>query len=90
VYCEYESDHNGTYTVVAGCAVDRDGAVPGGMKKVTIDAGNFVICDAKGELPNSVFAAWAEIWNAPLDRRCQADVDRYDEDGQVSVHVGVR
>jgi predicted transcriptional regulator YdeE len=90
VYCEYESDHNGPYTVVIGCAVDHDGAVPEGMKKVTIDAGNVVVCDAKGELPNNVFAAWAEIWNAPLERRYQTDFDRYDEDGQVSVHVGVQ
>jgi predicted transcriptional regulator YdeE len=90
VYCEYESDHNGPYTVVIGCAVDPDVAVPEGIKKVTIDAGNFVVCEAKGELPNSVFAAWAEIWNAPLERRYQADFDRYDEDGQVSVNVGVQ
>ena len=89
VYTDYESDYNGPYTVVIGCAVDAGVAVPEAMKKATIDAGNFVVREVRGELPKGIFEAWTEIWNAPLERRYQADYDLY-ETGRVSVHVGVQ
>ena len=33
--------------------------------------------------------AWAEVWQTPLERRYQADYDRYDEAG-ATVHVGTK
>ena len=90
VYCEYESDFAGEYTVVIGCAVAADTAVPEGMKKIDVEAGKFVVMEPAGELPMSVWDTWARIWSSPLDRRYQADFDRYRSDGKVTVHVGVR
>lgn len=90
VYCEYETDFMGGFTVLVGCAVEGDTAVPEGMKKLEIEAGKFVVFDVVGELPKSIFEAWAEIWNMPLDRRYQADFDRYGSDGKVTIHAGVR
>jgi hypothetical protein len=60
------------------------------MKKVVIGAGTFAVYAPVGELPMSVFATWAEIWKTPLDRRYEADYDRYGGVGGVTVHVGVR
>jgi predicted transcriptional regulator YdeE len=90
VYCEYESDFTGAFTVLIGCAVDADAEVPEGMKKLVIDAGRFFVFEPAGELPRSIFETWAEIWNMPIDRRYQADFDRYGSDGTVTIHVGVR
>jgi predicted transcriptional regulator YdeE len=90
VYCEYEGDSNGVYAVLIGCAVGVDAATPEGMKKIEIEAGQFAVFEAVGELPKSVWETWAEIWKTPLDRRYQADFDRYGSDGNVTVHVGVR
>jgi predicted transcriptional regulator YdeE len=90
VYCEYEGDFTGVYTVVIGCAVDANAAIPDGMKKIEIDAGRFAVFEPVGELPKSVWEAWAEVWKTPFDRRYQADFDRYGSDGIVTVHVGVR
>lgn len=90
VYCEYETDFSGPFTVLVGCAVDADAAIPEGMKKLTVDAGKFAMYEPVGEMPKAVFETWAEIWNTPLDRRYQADYDRYGSDGKVSIHVGVR
>lgn len=90
VYCEYESDFTGAYTVVVGCAVDADAPIPEGMKKIAIEAGKFAVYQPAGELPMSVFATWAEIWKSPLNRLYRADFDRYGSDGNVTVHVGVR
>ena len=90
VYCEYESDFSGEYTVLIGCVVDADAAVPEGMKKIEIEAGKSAVFEPKGELPMSVWQTWAETWKTPFDRRYQADFDRYGADGNVTVHVGVR
>jgi predicted transcriptional regulator YdeE len=90
VYCEYEGDFTKPYTVVVGCAVSTGAAVPDGMKKVDVVAGRFAVIQVKGELPQGVFDAWGEVWAAPLDKRYQADFDRYRVGGDVTVHVGVK
>jgi len=90
VYCEYETDFTGGFTVLVGCAVDADAAVPDGMKKLEIEAGKFAVFDVVGELPKSILETWAEIWNTPLERRYRADFDRYGSDGKVTILVGVR
>jgi predicted transcriptional regulator YdeE len=90
VYCEYEGDATGPYTALIGCSVDADVAVPEGLKKINLTAGKFVVWEVSGDLPKALWDAWAEIWKMPLDRRYEADFDRYGSDGKVTVHVGVR
>jgi len=90
VYCEYEGDFAGAYTVLIGCAVDANAVMPDGMKKIEIEGGTFAVFKPVGELPKSLIETWVEIWRTPLDRRYQADFDRYGDDGRVTVHVGVR
>jgi predicted transcriptional regulator YdeE len=89
VYCEYEGDYTQEFTVVIGCAVPANTVIAEGMKKIEIAAGRFAVLQVTGKLPQGVFEAWGEVWKAPLDRRYQADFDRYGTDG-VSVHAGVR
>ena len=90
VYCEYETDFKGAFTVLLGCAVDASAPIPHGMKRLAIEAGKFAVFEPVGELPKAVFETWAEIWNTPLERSYQADFDRYGGDGKVTIHVGVR
>lgn len=93
VYCEYESDWTKEFTVVIGCAVSADAAVPEGMKKVCIEAGRFAVWNPEGALPQSIFDAWAEVWKTPLDRLYRADYDIYGDTSSrngASVHVGIR
>ncbi len=90
VYCEYAGDHTQPYTVVVGCSVDPDTAVPENMKKVHVDAGRFAAFPATGELPQSVIAAWAEVWKTPLERRYQADFERYENNSSAKIYVGVQ
>jgi predicted transcriptional regulator YdeE len=89
VYCEYEGDWTQPFTVVIGCAVDASAVARDGMKMVAIEAGSYAVFAAQGELPQSIFYAWSEVWQTSLNRRYQADYDRYDESG-ATVHVGVR
>ena len=90
VYCEYEGDFTGEYTVVIGCSVDADATVPEGMKKIAIPAGKFAVIEPTGEPPMSIWETWSQIWNSPLDRLYHIDYDKYRTDGKLSVHVGVR
>ncbi|HWZ50440.1 MAG TPA: GyrI-like domain-containing protein [Granulicella sp.] len=89
VYCEYEGDYTQKFTVVIGCAVAPDAEVPEGMKKVAVEGGEFAVFPVTGELPAGVFRTWSQIWEMRLERRYQADFDRY-QDGAVTIHVGVR
>jgi predicted transcriptional regulator YdeE len=78
---------------VIGCSVDADAEVPEGMKKISVEAGRFAVWYPEGELPQSVFDAWAEVWKTPLDRLYRADYDVYGDVSSrngASVHVGVR
>jgi predicted transcriptional regulator YdeE len=90
VYCEYEGDPTQPFTAVIGCAVAPEAAVPEGMRKVVIEAGRFAVYRPVGEMPQVVFQTWAEIWETPLERRYQADYDRYGGGAPVEIHVGVR
>jgi predicted transcriptional regulator YdeE len=90
VYCEYKGDASQPFTVVVGCAVRANAAVPEGLKKIEIEAGQFAVFPVTEPLPMGVFAVWGEVWSTPLDRKYQADMDRYEPDGTVTVWVGVR
>jgi predicted transcriptional regulator YdeE len=90
VYCEYEGDYTQPFTAIVGCAVEPDAVVPDGMRKIAIEPGRFAVYRPTGEMPHAVFDTWAEIWKTPLERRYQADYDRYGGGKPVEIHVGVR
>lgn len=90
VYCEYEGDHTQPYTVVIGCEVAEGTPQAEGLKVVGVEAGRFAVYTRPYEQPNPVFATWEEIWATPLDRRYQADYDRYGAPEGITVNVGVR
>jgi predicted transcriptional regulator YdeE len=80
VYTEYEKDYTRPYTVVLGCRVEREAAVPEGFQKITIRAGNYMVFTAKGRLDEGiVFRAWTAIWNSPLKRIYTTDFEVYGE-----------
>jgi predicted transcriptional regulator YdeE len=90
VYCEYEGDQTRLFTVVVGCEVPEGTPETDGLKSVRIDAGNFAVYKRPYERPNPVFAVWEEIGQTPLERRYQADYDRYGAADGITVNVGVR
>jgi predicted transcriptional regulator YdeE len=90
VYCEYEGDYTQPFTAIVGCAVEPDAVVPDGMRKIAIEPGRFAVYRPTGGMPHAVFDTWAEIWKTPLERRYQADYDRYGGGKPVEIHVGVR
>jgi len=90
VYSDYESDADGEYNLLIGCAVSPDAQVPNGMTKKTVLASQYAVFEASGELPAGIVAAWREVWSSELDRSYDTDFERYEEDGTATVHVGIR
>ena len=89
VYCEYEGDFTEPYTVVIGCEVAEGTPEMDGLKAVRVEAGRFAVYKRSYETPNPVFATWEEIWATKLERRYQADYDRYGAAEGISVNVGI-
>ena len=61
VYCEYQSDPTGEYTLVLGHEVSANSESPGGMVVKTIPDATYRIIDACGEQPGAVVAAWQQV-----------------------------
>jgi predicted transcriptional regulator YdeE len=92
VYTDYESDHQGAYTLVVGCAVTGAPPVPAGMVAVTIPAGEFDAFEAKGEMPKALNETWGAIWRhyeAGRAKRAYTTDFEVHEKGSALVHIAL-
>ena len=91
VYCEYAGDHTEPYTFFLGHRVPPDGPVPEGLARCVVPAGRFACFAAEGEQPQALIRTWQAIWQAPLERRYEADFEIHDpaEPTRVGIYVGV-
>lgn len=91
VYTDYESDHNGFYTLVLGCKVSSVDGLTGGFTGVKIPAAKYRVYQPEGELPDSVVSAWEDIWETATERTFTSDFECYhtDENGSAQVEIFV-
>lgn len=94
VYCDYQSDHAGAYTMVLGVAADPKAAVPEGLRRVRIPSGAYQRFVAHGAPDRALWEAWSYVngvWEQPGARRYIADFERYAPDamagGKVTAEV---
>ena len=92
VYSAYEADATGAFDVTAGVAVDEPSA---DFQSVTIEAGDYLVFEAQGPLPDAVIATWGKIWtffeaNPQIQRRFATDFESYTGPESVAVHIGIR
>lgn len=62
VYSNYESDHNGAYTLTVACETELDEAAPAGLDVIDVAAGDYLVFEEAGELPGAVQGLWQRIW----------------------------
>ena len=62
VYTRYESDENGFYDILVGKAMKDGAGVPEGMSEVAVQSGNYLVFPVKDARPESVVAAWGEVY----------------------------
>jgi predicted transcriptional regulator YdeE len=80
VYCDYDSDHRGAYTMMIGVAADPQAPVPAGMRRAVIPRGRYAGFVARGEPSQAFWQTWnyiSETWERRGERRYAADYERY-------------
>jgi predicted transcriptional regulator YdeE len=80
VYCDYESDFRGPYTVVLGVRASAETPVPEGMRRVRIPRGAYARFIARGDPAEAILRTWAHVWHAwerRGERRYIADFERH-------------
>ncbi|MDP1834968.1 MAG: GyrI-like domain-containing protein [Chlamydiales bacterium] len=77
LYTDYESDHNGLYTLVVGCAVDKVEEIPAGFAIKNVSAAKFAHFVAAGPHPMALVSTWMEVWSSGLDRTFMSDYEVY-------------
>lgn len=90
VYCDYESDWRGEYTLVLGVAAPADAPVPDGQRRVTIPRGRYAKLAVNGDPTQVIVRAWDYLntqWAQP--RRYAADFERYTSRDAAEIFVGV-
>lgn len=91
VYSNYESDATGFYTVTAGI---RSNDLRADLNTVKIQAGNYLVFQGKGEMPNIVVATWKQIWkffetNPEYKRNYTSDFEAYKSSDEVMIYIGL-
>lgn len=96
LYCDYESDYRGLYSLVIGCPVRSLDDVPEGMVAKTIPGGSYAVFRAIGEHPKSLIETWGSIWNDPaLERTYTGDYELYGDKffrspQEVEVYIAIK
>jgi len=78
-YMEYDEDHTKPYTYIIGCVVSNRDNIPAGMVSKELAGGYYAKIEVFGLYPDSLLAAWEDIWDADLDRAFTTDYEVYDE-----------
>lgn len=94
VYYDYESDHNGMFTVLAGfdgkqCPSTVD------VEQITILEGKYLVFTQKGNMPQIAVKAWEEVWEYFSREDCEhqrlftTDFEYYPNDNEIAVHIAI-
>ncbi len=89
VYTDYESDHNGLYTLVVGVQSPHTGALPEGATRVTVKKGRYAVFTANGEMPGALIETWGRIWASPVKRAYTTDFELHDPADPTKVQVQI-
>jgi len=94
LYTHYESDHNGTYTVILGKAVKPETPPPAGMILKHIPAATYLVFPAESRAPEAIVAAWQSVYcyfdEAGTPKRAfTVDFERYSEN-EVGLFIAIQ
>lgn len=96
LYTDYESDHNGEYTVILGYQVSSLDKIPEEFTVRFVAESNYKKFTAKGDLTkDAVINTWMEIWKTDLKRSYTTDIEIYGEkamnpvNGEADIFVAI-
>ena len=94
VYFNYESDHNGQYSVLAGS--EHVESKHPNLVDVDIVAGQYLVFSKQGEMPQIAIDAWAEVWHyfaspdCPHKRSFTTDFEFYPSEQEIELHIAIK
>ena len=92
VYSDYESDANGFYTVTVGIQSNTELTA---VASVTIQTGNYLVFQGKGQMPFTVVETWKRIWDYfktenKYQRNFNSDFEAYSGPDEVEIYIGIK
>jgi len=94
IYYNYESDANGEFSVLAG--TDQNDTSTDELEKINILSGQYLVFEAKGEMPQVVIDTWGKIWTyfsneeAEYKRTYTTDFEYYKNQNEIEVCIAVK
>ncbi|MDH5218134.1 MAG: GyrI-like domain-containing protein [Gammaproteobacteria bacterium] len=95
VYYNYDSDHSGDYSVLAGVDKITEPAKVS-LEKVSLVPGNYLVFEAKGEVPQVVIDTWTRVWDyfssdtAQHERAYTTDFEYYKNADEIEIHIAIK
>jgi predicted transcriptional regulator YdeE len=95
VYYDYESDHKGEFSVLAGTDQLSEPAAET-LQQITLKAGDYLVFNAKGQVPQVVIETWAKIWDYFSNPECEyqraytSDFEHYKSQDEVDICIAVK
>lgn len=89
VYFDYDSDHEGDFSVTAGIKAEVVG-----KSGITIRSGSYLAFPAEGEMPAAIVNTWKAIWdyftkNKQYKRLYETDFEQYNGPTSAVIYIGV-
>ena len=99
IYYDYESDHSGEYSVLAGAdTISEPSKTP--LEQVTLASGDYLVFEIKGfspeDVPQVVIDTWSKIWNyfdskdAQHERAYTTDFEYYKSQNEIEIHIAIK
>lgn len=94
VYTNYESDHTGEFDVIAEVKVTE--APTTHLQTVTIEAGDYLVFETKGEMPQRIIDGWMAVWHyfaqadSPYQRRYTTDFEQTVDENDIEIFIAVK
>lgn len=94
VYSDYETDHNGLYTVTAGYEVTSDPS-DNELSVKKIEKGDYLVFKNKGPMPQVIYETWQAIWryfelNPDVVRAYKTDFEMCPNLEECCVFIGIK
>lgn len=95
VYYNYESDHNGEFSVMAGAdQVENSSTV--NLESVSLRAGPYMVFEAKGQVPQVVIETWMKVWeyfskdDNQYQRAYTTDFEYFKNQTEIEIYIAVK
>ena len=93
-YSDYESNEKGFYNASVGFETPKDAKIPEGWISKTIPAGQYAKFIINGNMSESAYKFWSNLWKMDLNRKFDCDFEECEnmdmQRGEVHIFIGLK